>query len=423
MNGTNAARSWRAIPLALRRLPPRRQVAITLAALLAVYAATLVFAQGLRFPAVKDEIHFLETARWFGEFPPTIERLRDYPELITPLAFVGWGQLDRLFGNALYAGRALNVLLSLSIVCFLVFRRWGVDGRSLRSGAGLLVYPYFLALSVHLYTDVPAAFLAIAALILHQRGHLASAVLVFVLAISMRQYMVAIPAALAGWELLRVASGERERWVPALSSGLAAASLLGWFAFFGGLAPRAGMDAWLPQYPAPMLDASHFMVSYALYFLTCLGAYFVVPEVVLFQRRIRWRELADGRTALLLGVLALLFVLSPPLFESWPQGALDRVTRALLPEGPVFALLRVVFYWLLAALAVVRFGRRIDLASCLVAVNAILMTKTQLAWEKYLMPVIIALWYFQSRGMLDLSMFRAPAERTADPDQGRSVGR
>ena len=62
----------------------------------------------------------------------------------------------------------------------------------------------------------------------------------FVCAIATRQYLVQIPAALAAAEALGWLRGERERWKAVAVCGAACATLLGWVAFFGGLATRRG---------------------------------------------------------------------------------------------------------------------------------------------------------------------------------------
>ena len=64
--------------------------------LAAVFVAALALSGWLQGPPVKDEGHFIESARSFREpFPPTLAQLRGYAEVINPLAFVAWGQLDR----------------------------------------------------------------------------------------------------------------------------------------------------------------------------------------------------------------------------------------------------------------------------------------------------------------------------------------
>ena len=80
-----------------------------------VCAATFAFSGGLHLEPEKDEIHFLSSSEGFrGVFG--VEALRDYRELVTPLALVIWGELDQLTGDGLYYGRLLNLLLTLVLL-------------------------------------------------------------------------------------------------------------------------------------------------------------------------------------------------------------------------------------------------------------------------------------------------------------------
>src|SRR5258705_13145234 len=82
--------------------------------------ATFVVAEGLRFEPGKDELHFRDSAQAFaGGFG--LEALRSYPELVTPLSLVIWGELDHATGDGVYAGRALNLALIGAVICLVAF--------------------------------------------------------------------------------------------------------------------------------------------------------------------------------------------------------------------------------------------------------------------------------------------------------------
>lgn len=383
-------------------VPPATALTVAFAlGLAAILLGAFLVADGLRFEPVKDEVHFLETSRALTEsFPPTLEALRSYEEVITPLAFVWWGLLGRMTDDAAFAGRLVNLLLLGAIVCGVALRRGRASPPRVLAAVGLLIFPYFLPLGVHLYTDIPALFLAFLGLRAHLRGHPVAGAVLCCLAIATRQYLVAVPVALAAWEWSRGLRGETERWLPGSMAALAAASLLGWFAFFGGLAPPAGIERWLTKYPAPMQDAGYFIVQYGLYFLASLACYFVIPELVMFRRRIAWQSVVTPQTAVIALVLALLFFAFPPVFDDWNGGAVDRLWQILLPPGPATAV-RMVVYYALALLTCIRLGQRFDLAFWVVLVQFVLVMKTQLPWDKYYLPAILALWFLRAEGMLN----------------------
>ncbi len=381
--------------------------------LVVVYGTTLAVMGGLDFETYKDEEHFLSSARLFnGAFPPTVEQLRSYPEVLGPLAFVVWGQLDRITGDGLGAGRALNVLASIAIVCLIALRRGRPERDRWLAAGGLMLFPYFLPLSIHLYTDVFALALALLGLHLHRSGRPLQGMIAMILAISARQYMVALPTALTALEAVRFLGGDRRHWTALVGAGLAAGSLLGWFAFFGGLAPAPGIAEWLPRYPAPMESAFAFIPEYGLYFLTCMGAYFAVPELLLHRSWPSRRWILGRRSLVVAAILLILFAIFPPIYPDRHQGALDRAALWLLPEileDPV----RLIGFLALAWLAVVRLSARLDLAFWILLFSTLLQMKSQLSWDKYALPALAFLWYLESRGDLD-DGWRVPWPGTSD---------
>jgi hypothetical protein len=369
--------------------------------LLTAVTIALVAADGLRFAAVKDEVAFVEASRHFSEqFPPSIEQLRSYSVMQTPLAFVVWGQLGRLTGDVLFSGRLLNVVLVAAMLSMVALRSGDHGNERLLAAIGFLAYPYLLGIGVHLYTDIPAAFLALAASCAHLRGRRLLGFVLFALAIATRQYMVAVPVAIAAWEWTEGLRGRRSGWESGVVAALAAATLLGWFAFFGGPAPQPGEDRWVPGYPDPMMHAGVFMLDYGLYFLAGIGAYVVLPEFVLFRTFPRWRSLASPTNAALAVGLLLLFMISPPRDGGVLYRAVRFVFSTDIADGP-----RIAIFYGLSLLAVVRFTQQLDLAFWIVATNFILMMKTQLPWDKYYMPVIAVLWFLKAERRLESGVF------------------
>jgi hypothetical protein len=99
-------------------------------------------------------------------------------------------------------------------------------------------------------------------------------------------------------------------------------------------------------------------------------------------------------------VLACLFLAAPPVLTAeHPGGPLGRVARTVLP-APDYDVLRVVLYYPLALLAVIRFSRRLDAAFWIVAAGVVIAMKQQIPWEKYLLPTLSALWLLRSVGQL-----------------------
>ena len=83
----------------------------------AIYSTLAIWLDFLHGPKLRDEGHFWQTSLTFSEsLIPTIDDLKNYRELNTPLPFVIFGALEYLFHQGIFAGRLLNLILSLIIV-------------------------------------------------------------------------------------------------------------------------------------------------------------------------------------------------------------------------------------------------------------------------------------------------------------------
>jgi len=386
---------------------PRNALLFALAVLV-IYGAALVFTGGLSQSLYKDEKHNWSTTLRFVDYqvPPTLEELRTYPEVVTPLSYIIWSGIEDVTHAGIRAGRGLEFVLSLGLLAIIAGRR-RPDDTALLCGVGLLLYPYLLPLSIHLYTDVLAAFLGLAGLAFYSHRRFAVAAVFLALAIATRQYLLALATGLAVWALIERLRGRASAtlWIAPTA---AAATIFGWFWVFGGLGPPSGIDKWVPLFPAPMMEVLRVIPEYGMYSLTLIGAYFVVPEFLLFRR---WRDplgITPRRLIVTAALLGAAYALFPPTSYSVPMGALDRVVRPLATSDGV----RMGFYYLLALTTCLRF-QRLDAAFWIIAVTFAMNMKAQLAWEKYALPTLVALWYLKSIRSLDGGLF--PLVRPTEP--------
>ncbi|MEK6610438.1 MAG: hypothetical protein AABZ35_05925, partial [Gemmatimonadota bacterium] len=189
-----------------------------------VYATIFILTGGLRFPIEKDELHFWSTSLSFSlRIVPTLEQLRGYRELNTPLPFLLFGWAEYAFHGGIQVGRSINFLLSFAIAGIVCFGSNKTSKRSVGSLLGLLLFPYFLGVSTHLYTDVIAVFFVLLGVVFYKKGKHALSALCFALAVSSRQYMVAFPAAIFVHEVSNQAKTEpslRMAWIAPLLASL-----------------------------------------------------------------------------------------------------------------------------------------------------------------------------------------------------------
>ncbi len=132
----------------------------SLAMLLGLVAALegVVIPLGLRRPLWGDEAHFVETVRQFGA-GITLNTLRHYNEMSTPLPFVLYSLWGRLFDFEVSTLRLFSVLVAvITYLCFhsLLFSLFEDSRLAVGMTAFLAVHPYMIGFSIFVFTDMLA---------------------------------------------------------------------------------------------------------------------------------------------------------------------------------------------------------------------------------------------------------------------------
>lgn len=378
-------------------IPPTRsyQKFLFLFFVTAIYSALVIWLNFLKGPGLWDEHTFWATSLTFSDrLIPSLDDLRNYGELNTPLPFIIFGALEYLFHQGIFAGRLLNLILSLSIVFIIGWPIREKRGSAILCAAGLLLCPYYLFLSGRLYTEMVACFWVLMGFVsyVHNRHFLSG--MAFTLAIASRQFMLPFPVAVATYEFImaiaiikrshKISWVEQRRWI---APSIAALSILGWIYLFQGLAPEAAMDT--RTLPAVQQTPLAFRPSVAINFLTYTGLYIAIPEFILFRPLARLRSLPQSsrKIAIAAIVLLILFLLFPPHILA--HGNLSKVLL-LLPDSS----LRVLVFYSLALLACVRFFQP-NLTFLIIFFNSLIMIKAQ-PWDKYVLPLAVVFWYLKS---------------------------
>jgi hypothetical protein len=374
-------------------MPPSRTQRIWFfAAVAVVFLALLAGFDFLRFPIRADELHFWPASvALFQNGPPTLGQLQTYNELSTPLPFLIFGGLEYAFHGGIVVGRAINAASSFAILV-IIGALGNFSSRALLCAAGLILFPYFVLVGTHLYTDPIAVLCVVGGVALYLRGRLWTSAVCFIIGIACRQYVVAFPLALlARGVLLQARLKQIGLRSEAIAPAIAILSLAGWYVFFGGFAPQTALHA-------QNIAAGHLYPEHGLYFLTCIGFYFVVVECILF--RSITPLLAPGRGAIAIAAaVTLLFLFFPPIENINPpvptMGYLDIAVRSVLPAPA-----RVVLFWALAVVAVLRL-RPLSIGGLMLYANAVLLACAHVAWDKYALPMLATLWLLKSADRLD----------------------
>lgn len=359
-----------------------------LLALGVIYVVLLVGLDFLRFAPRKDELHFWPTALSFSmSWLPSPAQLRGYPELNTPLPFLIFGALEHLLHGGIAVGRYLNFITSFGVIALIVMSS-GTTRSAARAVTGLMLFPYYLGVSTHLYTDIIAAALVLLGLRFHLKQKAALSALCFALAIASRQLTVAFPLAIVVYELRRPGRfrfSELPRWV---APALGAATLSGWIWLFGGPAPRGALDLeGVEANRLQMLDPAH--ITHAL---ACVGLFYVIPEFLLFRGNRRLEKPVWLTLGIVVATIAFCMAF-PSLANPRRVPTLGLFDQLLIMAKP---LSRTIVYAVLAALCTVRFSD-LSLAGLLVASNAAILLLSDQMWEKYALALLVCLWFLRGQ--------------------------
>ena len=374
------------------RLNHSQQKFLFLLLITAVYTALIIrfdFLQGIK---IKDEGHFWETSLRFSDsLIPSLDDLKDYRELSTPLTFIMFGAVEHFFHLGVFGGRLLNLILSVVMVLIIGWpsREKGVT--AILSLLGLFACPYYLLTSPVLFTDIIACFWVLLGFVayVHNR-HLPSSIS-FILAIASRQYMLAFPVAIALYELIialptlknreKIKFSEQWRWI---APSIAALSILIWIYLFQGLAPATGIENL-----APTIQKTTWFLkpNRAIYFLAFTSIFIVIPEFILFRPKIDLANLQWRKYALIaIGWLLYCIAFPPPTTS---DGMFSIVVNFLHYE-----VLKIALFYVLSLLALVRFSQPNLMLLCLLF-NCLIMMKAHY-WSKYVLPLAIVFWYLKS---------------------------
>ena len=371
----------------LSYLTKYRPRSIFIGLVIIVYTAVFFASSQLQSPLWGDEARFYEVSQDFShQLIPSFEQLRNYRELNTPLPFILYGQIQYLWHGGLWLGRAFTFLLSLAIAGIIGWPRHKKHYGSILALIGLLLCPYFLWFSTLYYTDIIASFFGLLGISLYLKKHHIGAGIAFLLAIASRQFMLAIPVAVACHEL-KISIQTRKR--PSLSFFLPAAaalSILCWVLLFGGLAPSGGLQ----DRPAPSVQFALWAIDpkSSLYALACVSLFYVIPEWLLFNRSWNWTAMMTRTNAIISAVALSLVIIFPPYLEG--KGMLWKFIEhpSIQPLAPFLMYILLVFVF-------IRFSQP-DLMCMLVCSHSLVMLKS-FPWDKYVLPLLIVLWFLKAR--------------------------
>lgn len=382
------------------KLNHSQQKFLFLLLIVAIYTALVAKFNFLQGIMVKDEPHFWKTSLTLSDnLFPSLEELKDYKELNTPLPFIIFGALEHLSNQGVYIGRLLNLILSLIIVFIIGFPDRSRRGTAILSVLGLFASPYFLLSSASLVTDIIACFWLLLGFVAYVRNRHWLGCVAFILAIASRQYMLAFPAAIAVYEFIIAANkikttrqfdlAAQWRWI---APTIASLSILGWFYLFQGLAPSTGIAEMAPT--IQQKSAWFIKPNRAIYFLAFTSVFIVIPEFILFKPLAKIKTIQPNwrKIAIISGFWLFYCIIFIPPTSS--EGMFSIVLNLLRYE-----VAKIALFYFLSLLACLRFAQPNLMFWCILF-NCIIMMKAHY-WSKYVLPLAVVFWYLKSLQLED----------------------
>ena len=204
----------------------------------------------LKCPYWGDESHFIETIHSFGE-EISIQRIKNYKEVTTPLVYIVYALWGRIFGWEIYKLRILSVIIAFIVyflfhqLLFMIFKDLKT---SLLTTLFLMLNPYMAGISVFVFTDMLTIFFLLICCFAIIRSNLILFLISSSCALLCRQYSIFLIGA-AGLYYLNKFLVEKKRsdLYMMISSVFSIMPLLFLFYLWGGIAPANGLHYWNPE--------------------------------------------------------------------------------------------------------------------------------------------------------------------------------
>ncbi|MCE7068343.1 hypothetical protein [Dyadobacter sp. CY326] len=373
----------------------------------------------------QDEFHYLPTAVLFSSEPiPSINLLTSYNELNTPIPFILGGWVLRVFGEDIQHLRLLTFFTSFCLLMLFVWFSPEKTKRFYLCLGGLLLFPNYYLCSVYYYTDIFAMLFVLAGIVAYLRNAHWISLLSLVAAVACRQYMLAFPAAIAAFEIFKHLKWSKNPGV-ILKSIFADKTWIYYFLAVLSIVPWVIL--WHGPAPAPVMAEQHYdsdklvqyNFGYLMYASVVVAVYYILPEMLITSRFSHFLDYPKRNPKLFIAFLVIIagiIVFFPakqaynPYF-TWPYlGYFDQLLMTIGVTG----ILKQIVFGILMLVTLVRFvSPNFTLSTWMFLLNILLLGKAQLSWDKYSLPMIMALWFL---AMYDEHWGLSPSESENKPN-------
>lgn len=180
---------------------------------LIVFETLLFIIAGLRPSYWGDETHFVETIEEFGE-EISIQKLKHYNEMSTPLPFILYALWGRLWGFEIVTLRLFSLIIALAtylLFHLLVYSLFRKQILAVVATLFLMLQPYMIGLSIFVFTDMLTILFLITAVISIRKENSYLLLVSNAGGLLCRQYFIFFTLAAGIYYMLRFFSREKKR--------------------------------------------------------------------------------------------------------------------------------------------------------------------------------------------------------------------
>lgn len=349
-------------------------------------------------PGWGDEVRLHATVIEFSE-NFSLDYLRTYNQLSTPLPFIiysGWG---KIFGLELFHLRILSIIIALTtfMLFFKILEHFVKDRKLLFFGSIFLaIHPYNVGLSIFVFTDMIAVLFLLLGFLGVIRKSLWLTAIGLAASILCRQYLVFILPPVFIFLLLKWLKDKDKRELMTLAGTiLSITPFAALVIFWGGISPD---NQWREFYSTEKL----YFHPEILFLYIMLLAVYLLPYLILTFRR-----LIKSKLILFLSILiSPLYFLSPiepskysVAINVHTVGLFHKALKFLTDNDTIIQTIFFIFFWagLLVLSNLIGEGYKLiknkdypaKLNLIMITVSfMIIMPLSYLGWEKYFMPLL-----------------------------------
>jgi len=247
-----------------------------------LFTLTLIGIISLKLPFRGDERHLVETIKLFTE-NFSFNTIKDYPEVTPPFFFIFYSLWAKIFSSSTESLRILTLIISfitwqLVYYLFQLFTR--KNYHTLLLSLLVVINPYFLGISVFVFTDMLTILFSLVAVISFIKNKILLLIFFAALAILCRQYSVIIPVAVIIYSLLNYKNNiitSRNYIIGSLVTFLPLVTL---FVIWKNISPAMGVEKWIVP------NSSSYNLDYINTYLT-FSIIYIFPFAILFFKKIK----------------------------------------------------------------------------------------------------------------------------------------